>query len=199
VHAIYETSLAFQPKQHLVLGAGFSRVPVIPDAEATEHKLTAQGFEAFASWTPAVWQINTHWSRQHYSDENIGSRQSAEVIREWGAPRVTFEMGYRYRRYSFDHDPEHGYFSPDSYQSHLAMAGVHLHPGKRYRGSFLVHSGMESATADSPYHAAWEIHTRNEVLLGHWTLDLDYSKYHLVQNSGAFRAEAGRFAFTYHF
>ena len=32
-----------------------------------------------------------------------------------------------------------------------------------------------------------------------WTLELDYSKYHLVQDTGAFGADAGRFAFTYHF
>lgn len=206
VHAIYDGSLALQARQHLVLGAGFSRVPIIPDAEATEHKITAQGWETFATWTPARWQVNVHWSRQRYSDKkkgslqnNIGSRQSAEVVREWGSPRLTFEMGYRYRRYSFDQDPEHGYFSPDSYQSHVAMAGIRFHQGKRYRGTFLVHSGMESPAADSPFHAAWEIQARNEVVLGNWTLNLDYSKYHLVQSSGAFRADAGRFAFTYHF
>jgi len=199
VHAIYDTSLALQARRRLVLGASFSRVPIIPDAEASEHRLTAQGWEAFASWTPARWQINTHWSRQHYSDKNIGSRQGAEVIREWGAPRLTFEVGYRYRRYSFDHELAHGYFSPNSYQSHLAMAGVRLHPGKRYRGAFLVHSGLESVAAGAAFHAAWEIHARNEILLGNWTLELDYSKYHLVQDTGAFDADAGRFAFTYHF
>ena len=91
VHAIYDTSLAFQPMRHLVLGAAFSRVPIIPDAEASEHRLTAQGWEVFSIWTPARWQINVHGSRQHYSDGNIGSRQSAELIREWGAPRLTFE------------------------------------------------------------------------------------------------------------
>jgi tetratricopeptide (TPR) repeat protein len=199
VHAIYDTSLAFQPMRHLVLGAAFSRVPVIPDAEATEHRVTAQGWEAFSIWTPARWQINTHWSRQHYSDGNIGSRQSAELSREWGAKRLVFEAGYRYRRYSFDQELAHGYFSPNSYQSHLAMAGVRFHPGKRYRGEFLVHSGLESPAAGSDFRAAWEIHARNEILLGNWTLDLDYSKFHLVQETGAFRADAGRFAFTYHF
>jgi hypothetical protein len=108
-------------------------------------------------------------------------------------------MGYRYRRYSFDQELEHGYFSPDSYQSHLAVVGVHSHLGKRYRGAFLVRSGLESAAADSPFRAAWEIHARNEVPLGNWTLELDYSKYHLVQDTGAFGADAGRFAFIYHF
>jgi len=199
VHAIYDASLAFQPMRHLVLGAAFSRVPITPDAEASEFRLTAQGWEAFSIWTPARWQINTHWSRQHYSDGNIGSRQSAELIREWGAPPLTFEAGYRYRRYSFDQELAHGYFSPNSYQSHLAMVGVRFHSGRRYRGEFVVRSGMESPAAGSAFHAAWEIHVRNEVLLGNWTLDLDYSKYHLVQETGAFRADAGRFAFTYHF
>jgi len=62
-----------------------------------------------------------------------------------------------------------------------------------------VRSGLESPSAGSDFRAAWEIHARNELLLGNWTLDLDYSKYHLVQETGAFRADAGRFAFTYHF
>jgi tetratricopeptide (TPR) repeat protein len=199
VHAIYDTSLAFQAMRHLVFGAAFSRVPIIPDAEASEHRLTAQGWEAFSIWTPARWQINTHWSRQRYSDGNIGSRQSAELIREWGAPRLTFETGYRYRRYSFDQELAHGYFSPNSYQSHLAMAGIRFHPERKYREEFVVRSGMESPADGGAFHAAWEIHARNEVLLGKWTLELDYSKYHLVQETGAFRADAGRFAFTYHF
>jgi len=199
VHAIYETSLTLQSKQGLVLGAGFSRVPITPDAEASEHRLTAQGWEAFASWMPARWQITVHGSRQHYSDENVGNRQSAEVIREWGAPRLIFEVGYRYQHYSFAQELAHGYFSPNDYQSHLGMAGLLFHLGKSYRGAFIVRSGAESVAAGSPYRPAWEIHARNEVLLGNWTLELDYSKYHMVQDTGAFGADAGRFAFTYHF
>ncbi len=199
VQALYEFSAAFRPREGLVLGTSFSRAPIIPDAEATEHRLTAQGWEAYASWAPSRWQIFTHWSRQNYSDQNIGSRQSLEVIREFGTPRLTFQAGYRYRRYSFDQQLAHGYFSPNSYQSHLAMAGVRFHPGKRYRGEFQVRSGMESTAADNPYGAAWEIHAVNQVLLGKWTLDLDYSRYRLVQDTGAFRADAARFAFTYHF
>lgn len=198
-HAIYETSLVFQPIQHLLLGAGFSRVPIIPTAEATEHRVTAQGWDASAGWMQGQWQINVRGSRQHYSDDNIGSRQSAEVIRQWTAPRLTFEAGYRYRRQSFDHDPEHGYFSPDNYQSHLALGGAVFHPGKRYRGELLGRLGLESVGARQDFRRAWEINVRNEVFLGNWTLELDYSKYHLVQDTGAFRADAGRFAFTYHF
>jgi tetratricopeptide (TPR) repeat protein len=199
VHPIYETSVAFKARERLVLGAGFSRIPITPDAEATEHRLTAQGWEAFASWTPARWQIGAQASRQHYSDGNIGNRQSAEVIREWGAPRLIFEMGYRYRHASFAEELAQGYFSPNDYQSHLAMAGVLFRLGKRYRGALIGRFGAESVAAGSPFSAAGEIHVRNEVFLGNWTLELDYSKYHLVQSSGAYGADAGRFAFTYHF
>ncbi len=199
VHAIYETSLAFQPLQHLVLGAGFSRVPITPDAEATEHRLTAQGWEAFASWTPPRWQISAHGARQHYSDGNIGNHENAEIVRAWGAPRLIFDLGYRYRHVGFTQELEHGYFSPNSYQSHLAMAGVLVRVGKSYRGGLIGRGGAESVAAGRSFNAAWEIHVRNEVLLGHWTLELDYSKYHMVQDTGAFGADAGRFAFTYHF
>jgi len=199
VHAIYDTSLAFELRQHVVVGGNFSRVPIIPDAEASEHRITAQGWEAFASWTPQHWQITVRGSQQHYSDENIGSRESAEIIREWQTPRLTFETGYRYRHSGFDRDLAHGYFTPDSYHSHLAMVGVHSQLGGRYRGTLLVRGGMESAASDSPYRAASEIFSGNEFLLGKWTLALDYSNYHAVQDSGAFRADSGRFTFTYHF
>ena len=199
VHAIYETSLAFQPQQQLVLGAGFSRVPITPDAEASEHRLTAQGWEAFASWAPPRWQISAHGARQHYSDGNVGDHESAELIRGWGAPQLILEMGYRYRHVGFTEELEHGYFSPNSYQSHLAMAGVLFRLGKSYRGGLIGRGGAESVAAGRSFNAAWEIHLRNEVHLGHWTLELDYSKYHMVQDTGAFGADAGRFAFTYHF
>jgi tetratricopeptide (TPR) repeat protein len=199
VNAIYETSFAFQPMPHLLLGAGFSRVPVAPSAEATENRLTAQGWETFGKWTPGRWRINANWLQQHYSDENIGSRRSAEVIREWRSLGLTLETGYRYRHLHFEQQTEHGYFSPDSYQSHLAIVGVLFHSGARYRNEFLVRSGVESIATDSGFHAAWEIHSRNEFLLGRWTLELDYSKYHLVQSSGALRADAGQLAFIYHF
>ncbi len=199
VHTIYDTSAAVQPTPHLVLGASFSRVPIIPDAQATNLKLTAQGFEALANWTPGRWLINARGSRQHYSDENIGSRQSVEVMHEWGRPQLIFETGYRYRHVSFDEQLGHGYFSPNDYQSHLAIAGVGFRPGKKYRGELLVRGGFESVAAGSPFGAAWEIHFRNALLLGNWTLQLDYSKYHLVQNSGAFGADSGRVAFTYRF
>ena len=199
VNAVYETSLAFQPVRALLFGGDFSRVPIIPNAEATGHKITAQGWEAFAGWTGAHWQLSARASRQRYSDGNIGSRQMAEVLREWRIRGVGFETGYRFRHYGFELDPAHGYFSPSDYQSHLAAVGVRLPRLRKYRGEFLARGGAESAGAGQPFTPAWEINFRNEVLLGNWTLQLDYSKYHLAQDTGAFRADAGRFAIAYHF
>jgi hypothetical protein len=199
VHAIYETSLALQPVRSLLLGGGFSRVPIIPNAEASEHRLTAQGWRAFGGWTGAHWRISARGSRDHYSDKNIASRQTAEAIREWRIRGLNFQMGYRYRHYGFNLDLAHGYFSPDSYQSHLAVAGVRFHPTRRYRGEILARGGAESMASRAPFSQAWEINVRNELSLGDWALQLDYSRYHLLQDTGAFRAEAGRFAVAYHF
>ena len=124
--------------RHLVLGAAFSRVPIVPDAEASEHRLTAQGWEAFSIWTPARWQISTHWSRQHYSDGNIGSRQSAELIREWGATRLTFEMGYRFQHYSFAQEFPTATSVRTVIRAIWQWLGSCFIIGKRYRGEFIV-------------------------------------------------------------
>src|SRR5258706_819497 len=199
VNAVYETSLVFQPVRSLLFGGSFSRVPIIPNAEAAEHKITAQGWEGFAGWTGAHWQLSARGLRQHYSDGNIGSRQTGEALREWRIHGLGFETGYRFRHYGFESDPAHGYFSPSDYQSHLAVVGVRLPPLKKNRGEFLARGGAESAGAGQAFTPAWEIGVRNEVLLGNWALQLDYSKYHLVQDTGAFRADAGRFAIAYHF
>ena len=197
--AVYDASLNVQPRSNLVLGFAFFRVPIIPDAKAAEFHLTSQGPQMFLNWTPQRWQFNARWSRQNYSDENIGSRQGAEVLRDFGPTELTLTLGYRYRRASFDVNPSHGYFSPDSYQSHLGVAGVSTQLTKHYHGSLLVRGGMESLKSGGAFMSAWEIHAQNDLRFGPWTVELDYSKYHLAQDTGAFRANAGRFAVLYRF
>jgi len=63
--AIHEASVAGLLANHFLIGAGFSRIPIVPDAEAAEHRLTAQGWEAFTVWTPTHWQVSLHASRRH--------------------------------------------------------------------------------------------------------------------------------------
>ena len=199
VHAIYEGTLTGQLASHVLVGAGFSRIPVVPDAEAAEHQLTAQGWEVFSLWTPAHWQINLRATRRHYSDGNIGEQEWAEALRQWTTGKVDYVGGYRFRHYGFNQDVAHGYFSPDNYQSHQASLGAVFHPGRRYRGELTAHVGAESIASGAEFHAAWELSVRNQLTLGHWGLSLDYSRYHMVQVTGAFKADAARFEFAYHF
>jgi len=199
VRAIYEATLTGQIADHLLVGGGFSRIPVVPDAEAAEHHLTAQGWEAFALWTPENWQVNVRATRRHYTDENVGGQQWAEIFHRWNTSKLTYLAGYRFRHYGFAMDVAHGYFSPDNYQSHQAALGLTLHSRRRYRGEIMAHIGGESIASGADFHTAWEISARNQVTFGHYELNLDYSRFHMAQVTGAFRADAARFEFAYHF
>jgi tetratricopeptide (TPR) repeat protein len=200
VHALYDVSLALQPARSVVLGGSFQRVPIIPNAEASEHRLTAQGWEAFGSWTGEHWRLRARGSREHYSDKNIANRATVDAEREWRFRGMSLETGYRFRHYAFDlPDLAHGYFDPSTYQSHLGVAGLRFHPAKKYRAEILARGGAEAAGSGGSFSPAWEVNVRNEVLLGNWSLQLDYSRYHLLQDTGAFRAEAGQFTVAYHF
>jgi len=199
VRAIYDSTLSGQLSTHFLLGAGFSRIPIVPDAEAAEHQLTAQGWEVFSLWTPDHWQINLQASRRHYTDENVGSQQWAEVLHRWTTAKMDYVAGYRYRHYGFSKDVAHGYFSPDSYQSHQAQLGGVFHPNRRYRGELIARVGAEAIAAGADFQAAWEISARNQLTLGHWELHVDYSRYHMAQVTGAFKADAARFEVAYRF
>jgi len=199
VRAIYEATLTGQLASHLLLGAAFSRIPVVPDAEAAEHQLTAQGWEAFAFWTPAHWQITLRATRRHYTDENVGEQVRAEALHHWTTPKMDYTVGSRFRHYGFSRDLAHGYFSPDNYKSYQVAFGAALHPSRWYRAEIATSIGVESIASGADFHAAWEISARNQLMFGHCALNLDYSRYHMAQVTGAFRADTARFEFAYHF
>jgi len=199
VNGVYESTVALQPLRTLFLSGKFERIPITPNAEATEHRLTAQGWEAYTAWTPGPWKIESRLSRYHYTDRNIGSRESGELKREWKSPRVSYSTGYRYSHQGFTRELAHGYFTPDNYQSHLAAFGLITRLTRWHRGEVLVRVGAESIASGLNYNPAWEIEVRNQVLLKSWALELNYSKFHLTQDTGAFRADAGQFAMAYHF
>ncbi len=199
VSPIYETTLTTQLANRLLVGGGFSRVPVTPDAEAAEYRITAQGWEVYGLWVPNGWEINARASRRHYTDGNIGGMEGVEAARQWTTSKFNYLAGYRFRHYSFDENLAHGYFSPDNYQSHQGKVGVVFHPNRRYRGELIALVGAESIASGAPFAAAWEITTRHHLTFGPWELGLDYSRYHMAQVTGAFRADAGRFELAYHF
>ena len=199
VQATYQSAAAFQLPGGVIAGGGFSRSPNLPNAESTEHKIIAQGWETFARWNKGPWHVSVTGSRQHYSDQNLGTRETAEGLRDWRVHRVRLELGYRYRRYAYDNDPGDGYFAPASYQSHLAQGNVHFRLTRYYRGEVQVRGGFESSKDDGSFNPAWEINVRNELILKNWTMQLNYEKCRLVQDTGAYRAETGQFEITYHF
>ncbi len=199
VSAIYETSLTGQVANHLLVGAGFSRSPVIPDAEAAEFRITAQGWDSLVFWAPEHWQVSARGLRRHYTDGNIGDQESLDVQRRWNLQKISFTAGYRFRHYGFSQNLAHGYFSPDDYRSHQATLGVAVQPNRKYRGEVVGRFGAESIVSGANFQAAWEVHVRNQLTLGHWGLGLDYSRYHMAQFTGAFRADAARFELAYHF
>lgn len=199
VSAIYETSLTGQVANHLLVGAGFSRLPVIPDAEAAEFRITAQGWDSLVFWAPEHWQVSARELRRHYTDGNIGDQESLDLQRRWSMQKLSFTGGYRFRHYGFTENQAHGYFSPDDYRSHQGTLGVAFQPNRKYRGEIVGRFGAESIASGASFQAAWEVHVRNQLTLGRWGLGLDYSRYHMAQFTGAFRADAARFELAYHF
>jgi hypothetical protein len=137
--------------------------------------------------------------RRHYTDGNIGDQESLDVQRRWGPRKISFTTGYRFRHYGFNENLAHGYFSPDDYRSHQATLGAAVQPNRKYRGEIVGRFGAESIVSGASFQAAWEVHVRNQLTLGRWGLGLDYSRYHMAQFTGAFRADAARFELAYHF
>jgi hypothetical protein len=199
VRAIYEVTLSALVSTHLLAGGSFSRIPIVPDAEAAEHQLTAQGWEAFGLWTLDHWQINVRGSRRHFTDGNVSEQEWAEGVHEWTTPKISYLAGYRFRHYGFSMDVAHGYFSPDSYQSHQATLGISVRPRTKYRAELKARIGAEQIASGADFQPAWEINVRNQLLFGRWSMSLDYSRFHMAQVTGAFRADAARFELAYHF
>jgi len=113
------------------------------------------------------------------------------VVRSFRTQRFVFDAGYRLTAYSFQKDTEHGYFSPGLYRSQLAVLGARVQVGKHFRGEWTGHLGAESIGAGRPFHTAWDSSITGELRLGNWEVVPHYAYYHLVQASGAFRANLG--------
>ena len=196
--ALYRGELELHPMKDLWLTGGFSRTPIAPTFLASQFNLLAEGWRARLDWKPGAWRLYGIWSTQHYSDGNHVQRADAELIRWFGSSHFAIATGYRFSYIGFKESLLHGYFSPRRYQSQLGVTGVRLGIGRHFRGEYLARIGGESISG-APYQGAWELALRNRILLRHWEIEGDYSYFHLAQNTGAFRAQSGRFMGTYRF
>jgi len=196
---IYRAGLEVQPARRLLLAASYQRNPVYPDGEAAEFRIMARGVETSLQWQPGEWNVNAGWARQDYSDNNSSNRGSAEVVRNFRMQKFSWQAGYRFLGSAFQKDTEHGYFSPELYRGHFAVLGTQWRASKHFRADWIGRVGAESLRADRPYHTAWEVSALGELRLGNWEIVPRYAYYHLVQSSGAFRANVGTLTVRYHF
>lgn len=198
---LYSGDLDLYPVKNLLLTAGYGRVAVAPTFDAAQFDLAAQGWHGRADYRTRNFSATANLSFNHYTDGNHSEREAGELLRWFEFPDKRFSIagGYAFHRVHFTKDLNHGYFSPAEYRSHLAAAGFRIRLNKYYRAEVLGFGGGEQLVDVTNYTPAGEVLVRNDFFFGHWEATADYSHYHLIQTTGAFRADAGTFSFGYRF
>jgi tetratricopeptide (TPR) repeat protein len=198
---LYGGDLELYPLKGLTLSGGFARYPISPTFDSTLFDLLSEGWHSHLDYHGYNFSIAGSFSLTHYSDRNRGEREWAEALRwfPWHDNQFALGGGYAFRHIHFTKDLNHGYFSPNQYRSHLAAAGFRMSLGKHYRGEYLGYGGAEILENFAGYSPAGELLLKNDFLFGPWDLAADYSYYHLIQSTGAFRANAVSVTLGYKF
>jgi tetratricopeptide (TPR) repeat protein len=198
---LYGGDLELSPLKGLSLSGGFARSPISPTFDSTLFDLLSEGWHSHLDYRGHNLSITGSFAFTHYSDSNRGERQWAEALRwfPWHENQFAVGGGYAFRHIHFTKDLNHGYFSPNQYRSHLAAAGFRMRLGKHYRGEYLGYGGGEILEDFAGYSPAGEMLLKNDFLFGPWDLTADYSYYHLIQATGAFRANAVSVSLGYKF
>ncbi len=198
---LYGGDLELYPLKGLTLSGGFARYPISPTFDSTLFDLLSEGWHSHLDYHGYNFSVAGSFSLTHYSDRNRGEREWAEALRwfPWHDNQFALGGGYAFRHIHFTKDLNHGYFSPNQYRSHLAAAGFRMRLGKHYRGEYLGYGGAEILENFAGYSPAGEVLLKNDFLFGPWDLAADYSYYHLIQTTGAFRANAVSVTLGYKF
>jgi tetratricopeptide repeat protein len=198
---LYGGDLELFPLKSLQLSGGFARYPIFPTFDSTAFDLLAEGWHGRADYRPRNLSISVSFSLAHYSDGNHAEREWAEGLRwfPWHDNLFALGTGYAFRHIHFTKDLSHGYFSPGQYRSHLGAAGLRLRLGKHYRGEYLGYGGAEVLENFADYSPAGELLLKNDFFFGRWDLAADYSYFHLIQTTGAFRASSATVTLGYKF
>ena len=198
---LYGGDLELYPLKGLSLSGGFARYPVSPTFDATAFDLLAQGWHSHIDYHGHNFTVTGSLSFAHYSDGNHGEREWGEVLRwfPWDDNKFAIGGGYAFRHIHFTKDLSHGYFSPNQYRSHLGAAGFRMRLGKHYRGEYLGYGGAENLEDFAGYSPAGVAVMRNDFLFGPWDLAADYTYFHLIQATGAFRTNAVSVTLGYKF
>lgn len=198
---LYGGDLELYPLKGLSLSGGFARYPVSPTFDSTAFDLLAQGWHSHVDYHGHNFSVTGSLSFAHYSDGNHGERESGELLRwfPWHDNQFAIGGGYAFRHIHFTKDLSHGYFSPNQYRSHLGAAGFRMRLGKHYRGEYLGYGGAENLEDFAGYSPAGVAVMKNDFLFGPWDLAADYSYFHLIQTTGAFRTNAASVTLGYKF
>jgi tetratricopeptide (TPR) repeat protein len=198
---LYSGDLDLYPLKGLLLSGGFARYPIAPTFDSTLFDLLTEGWHSRLDYRAHNFTVAGSLSLTHYSDGNHGEREWGEALRwfPWHDNQFALGGGYAFRHIHFTKDLNHGYFSPNQYRSHLGAAGFRMRLGKHYRGEYLGYGGAEILENFAGYSPAGEVLLKNDFLFGPWDLAADYSYFHLIQTTGAFRANAVSVTLGYKF
>jgi tetratricopeptide (TPR) repeat protein len=198
---LYNGDLELYPVKGLSLSGGYSRYPISPTFDSTAFDLLAQGWHSHVDYRWHNFTVAGSLSLTHYSDGNHAEREWGEALRwfPWHDNQFAIGGGYAFRHIHFTKDLNHGYFNPNQYRSHLGAAGFRMRLGKHYRGEYMGYGGAEILEDFAGYSPAGVAVMKNDFLFGPWDLAADYSYYHLIQTTGAFRANAVSVTLGYKF
>lgn len=198
---LYTGNLDLYPWKNLLVSGGYVRYAVAPTFDATNFNLITQGWRGRVDYHPHNFTLTSSFYFGHYSDGNHAEREYAELMKWFSFRDDMFSVGggYAFHHLHFTQDLNHGYFSPNQYRSHLAAAGFRLKLGKIYRGEVLGYGGGELLENFAAYSPAGEALFKNDFLFGRWDLSANYSHFHLIQTTGAFRADAVNLDLGYRF
>ena len=200
-HLLYGGDLELYPLKGLALSGGFARYPISPTFDSTAFDLLAQGWHSHLDYHGHNFSVTGSLAFAHYSDGNHGEREWGEALRwfPWDDNKFAVGGGYAFRHIHFTKDLSHGYFSPNQYRSHLGAAGFRMRLGKHYRGEYLGYGGAENLEDFAGYSPAGVAVLKNDFLFGPWDLAADYTYFHLIQATGAFRTNAVSVTLGYKF
>jgi tetratricopeptide (TPR) repeat protein len=198
---LYGGDLELYPLKGLYVSGGFSRYSISPTFDSTAFDLLAHGWHGHLDYRGHNFSVAGSFALAHYSDSNHGEREWGEALRwfPWHDNQFAIGGGYAFRHIHFTKDLNHGYFSPNQYRSHLGAAGFRMRLGKHYRGEYLGYGGAEILEDFAGYSPAGVAVMKNDFLFGPWDLSADYTYYHLIQATGAFRTNAVSVTLGYKF
>ncbi len=196
--SLYRGTLELHPHRSFFLSGGFGRAPFAPTTQAAQLNLMSEGWFTRFEGDPGPWRLNAGWSHQHFTDGNRSTREDVDLLRWVGGPRFAVAAGYRYNHAHFANILNHGYFSPDNYNSNLGITGIRFNATKHWSAEYLTRVGVEKVDT-TPLRAAVELSFRNRFIFNAWEVGADYSYYRIAQDAGPFTAHLPRVTLTRRF